>query len=140
VKEPVPPQLNDRFLFAVGLETADETVMFPELSKRTLPVDIAVTRSEALISTVTPEEFAWTSPSRSTPPLVGLPVMFIAPGMKDGVIVKVVPTNASAVTVSVRDPFPTFDVKPSSAKVAIPPSVRTVTEVTAVPEFPTLST
>jgi hypothetical protein len=55
-------------------------------------------------------------------------------------MVKVVPTNASEVKVSSLAPAPTLEVKPRSVNVATPETVLTVTEVTAVPEVPTLST
>jgi hypothetical protein len=57
-----------------------------------------------------------------------------------GVIVKVVPTKASELKVRSLAPTPTLEVKPRSVNVATPETVLTVTEVTGVPEIPTLST
>jgi hypothetical protein len=79
-------------------------------------------------------------PLKKTPLVVPEEVMFTVDAVWLGVIVKVVPTKASELNVRLLAPTPTFDVKPSSAKVATPPTVRTVTEVAAMPEFPTLST
>jgi hypothetical protein len=139
-KAPVPPHVRDRLLFAVELETAVDTVIAPALSIKKLPEAIADTRSEALMFTAAPEAFAWTSPSKRDPPLVALSVTVTEPGINVGDIVKEVPTNASAVNARVLAPLPTLDVKPRSVKVATPLTVLTVTEVTAVPEFPTLRT
>jgi hypothetical protein len=79
-------------------------------------------------------------PLTKTPVVVPEDVMFTVDAVWLGVIVKVVPTNASEEKVKVLAPAPTFEVKPRSVNVATPETVRTVTEVTAVPKFPTLST
>jgi hypothetical protein len=79
-------------------------------------------------------------PFTNTPSVVPDDVMFTVDAVWLGVIVKVVPTNASEEKVKVLAPAPTFEVKPRSVNVATPETVRTVTEVTAVPEVPTLST
>jgi hypothetical protein len=140
VKVPVPPQLKERLLFAVELETAVDTVIAPALSTKKLPEAMAATRSEAFKLTAAPEELAWTSPSKRAPPLVALSVMVTEPGTKVGVIVRSALRKASDVNVRVRAPLPTFDVKPRSANVATPPTVLTVTAVTADPPTPTRKT
>jgi hypothetical protein len=140
VKVPLPAQLIERLLFAVVLKTAEETVTAPALSIRTFPAVIAATNSEALIFTVAPEALAWTKPSNRTPPLVAVSVTVTVPGTKVGAMVNVVPTKASAVIESVREPLPTSAVKPRFVNVATPPTVRTVTAVTADPPTPTRKT
>ena len=52
-------------------------------------------------------------PLTKTPSVTPSEVMFTADAVWLGVIVTVVPTNASEVKVSVLAPTPTFDVKPS---------------------------
>jgi hypothetical protein len=79
-------------------------------------------------------------PFTKTPLVVPDEVMLTVDAVWLGVIVREVPTNASEEKVKVLAPAPTFEVKPRSVNVATPETVRTVTEVTAVPEFPTLST
>jgi hypothetical protein len=139
VKVPEPAHVKERLLLSVVLSTAELTLIAPELSTKTLPTARADCKSiSRILVTVAP--VAWKTPSTNCPFVVALAETVTAEETNVGVIEKLVPTNASAVTVSVRDPLPTFDVKPSSAKVATPPWVRTVTEVTAEPEFPTLST
>jgi hypothetical protein len=139
VKAFVPAHVKERLLLSVVLRTGELTAIVPELSIKTLPAAKADCKSiSRILVTVAP--VAWKTPSTNCPFVVALAETVTAEETNVGVIEKLVPTNASAVTVSVRDPLPTFDVKPSSAKVATPPWVRTVTEVTAEPEFPTLST
>jgi hypothetical protein len=79
-------------------------------------------------------------PLTKAPVVVPDDVMFTVEAVWLGVIVKVVPTKASEVKLKVLAPAPTFDVKPRSVNVATPETVLTVTEVTAVPEVPTLRT
>jgi hypothetical protein len=79
-------------------------------------------------------------PLTKTPVVVPDDVMFTVDAVWLGVIVKVVPINASEEKVRVLAPTPTFEVNPRSVNVATPETVRTVTEVTAVPEVPTRRT
>jgi hypothetical protein len=79
-------------------------------------------------------------PLTKTPVVVPDDVMFTADAIWLGVIVTDVPIKASEVKVRVLAPTPTFEVKPRSVNVATPETVRTVTDVTAVPEAPTLRT
>jgi hypothetical protein len=79
-------------------------------------------------------------PFTKTPSVVPDDVMFTVDAVWLGVIVKVVAINASEEKVRVLAPAPTFDVKPRSVNVATPPTVRTVTAVTADPPTPTRKT
>jgi hypothetical protein len=79
-------------------------------------------------------------PLTKTPVVVPDDVMFTVDAVWLGEIVKVVPTKASEVKLKVLAPAPTFDVKPRSVNVATPPTVRTVTAVTADPLTPTRNT
>jgi hypothetical protein len=79
-------------------------------------------------------------PLTKTPVVVPDDVMFTVDAVWLGVIVRDVPRKASEVKVSVLAPTPTFEVNPRSVNVATPPTVLTVTEVTAFPDAPTRST
>ena len=79
-------------------------------------------------------------PFTNKPSVVPEEVMFTADAIWLGVIVRDVPRNASEVNVRVLAPTPTFEVNPRSVNVATPPTVLTVTEVTAFPDAPTRST
>jgi hypothetical protein len=79
-------------------------------------------------------------PFTKTPLVVPEEVMLTVEAVWLGMIVGVVPTNASEEKVSVLAPTPTFEVKPRSVNVATPPTVRTVTAVAADPPEPTRKT
>jgi hypothetical protein len=79
-------------------------------------------------------------PLTNTPSVVPDEVMFTADAIWLGVIVRDVAIKASEVKVRVLAPTPTFEVNPRSVNVATPPTVRTVTAVTADPPEPTRKT
>jgi hypothetical protein len=79
-------------------------------------------------------------PFTKTPLVVPEEVMLTVEAVWLGMIVRVVPTNASEEKVSVLAPTPTFEVKPRSVNVATTPTVRTVTAVAADPPEPTRKT
>ena len=113
--------------------------MSPELSTRTLLRAMAFCRS--VVNTVAVPEVLDSKTPFTKDPVVGpVALMFTVDAVWLGVIVKVVPTKASEVKLKVLAPTPTFDVKPRSVNVATPPTVRTVTAVTADPLTPTRNT
>jgi hypothetical protein len=111
----------------------------PVLSTNTLPLAMAVTRLLFRMFAV-PVVFDSNTPLMKVPSVLPDAVMLTIDAVWLGVIVMVVPTKASEVNVRDLAPTPTFEVNPRSVNVATPWTVLTVTEVTAVPEVPTLST
>ena len=114
-------------------------LMGPVLSTKTLPEAIAFCRSVFKMFAASAVEDS-KLPLTNTPVVSPEDVMLTVDAVWLGVIVSEVPTNASEVKVNSLAPTPTFEIRPRSVNVATPSSVLTVTEVTAVPEVPTLST
>jgi len=134
---PVEASVNE--FDELGDVTEFETVMVPADSTVVEKDCMCVWRSVFRIF-ATPLVEDSKLPLTNTPSVVPEEVMFTADAIWLGLIVRDVPRKASEVKVRVLAPTPTFEVNPRSVNVAIPATVRTVTEVTAVPEFPTLST
>lgn len=128
-KAPAPAQVKER-LFVEVMVSPVETEMLPALSTRTFELASAVTKSEARML-VADAAVAWKTPFTNSPAVVPELVTVIDEATKVGATERVVPTNASEVTVKVCAGVPTPLWKPSPEKVTRPfVSDVAITEVT----------